>query len=73
MPKKAKASLLPQAIRDDLIAERDRIQAMLGQLDQAEACGVDCQSYRERGQRLLTELEALIANAFSDQPPATGG
>lgn len=52
-----------------LIAERRRLNDLIGTLDRASACGIDCTAYRQMRDEIDKQLEAIQTH-FMTPPPA---
>lgn len=51
-----------------LIAERKRLNNLIGTLDKAAACGIDCTMYRQMRDDIDKQLEAIQTH-FMTPPP----
>lgn len=60
--------LYSRADYDLLIAERRRLNDLIGHLDKMEACGIDCTLHRQMRSDIDKQLEAIQQN-FMNPPP----
>lgn len=57
-------TLLPLDMKPDIERAMGRLRGLLAKLDQAEACGVDCQQFRVMADELGKQLLAIHTHAF---------